>query len=204
MLKRLDIDNETAKSYIEILDGKANRLKVLTDDLVEVSKITSGNIVLTMEILNLTELIKQALGEFSDLLEEKKLEPVFRAEENCLIYADSRRMWRVIENLFNNVCKYGLAQTRVFMILKRQQDKIEFSIKNISNHKLDLTSEDLTERFFRGDVSRTTEGSGLGLSIAKSLVQVQGGTFQLEVDGDSFMVLISFHEYIQERGEGDT
>lgn len=204
LLKRLDIDNETAKSYIEILDGKANRLKVLTDDLVEVSKITSGNIVLTMEILNLTELIKQALGEFSDLLEEKKLEPVFRSEENCLIYADSRRMWRVIENLFNNVCKYGLAQTRVFMTLKRQQDKIEFSIKNISNHKLDLTSEDLTERFFRGDVSRTTEGSGLGLSIAKSLVQVQGGTFQLEVDGDSFMVLISFHEYIQERGEGDT
>lgn len=204
LLKRLDIDNETAKGYIEILDNKANRLKVLTDDLVEVSKISSGNIVLNMEIINLTELIKQAMGEFSDLLEEKKLEPVFCSDENCLIYADSRRMWRVVENLFNNVCKYGLAQTRVFMTLKRQQDKIEFSIKNISNHKLDLTSEDLTERFFRGDVSRTTEGSGLGLSIAKSLVQVQGGSFQLEVDGDSFKVLITFHEYTQERGEGET
>lgn len=203
LLKRLDIDNETARSYIEILDNKANRLKVLTDDLVEVSKISSGNIVLNMEIINLTELIKQAMGEFSDLLEEKKLEPVLSSDENCMIYADSRRMWRVIENLFNNVCKYGLAQTRVFLTLKRHQDKIEFSMKNISNHKLDLTSEDLTERFLRGDVSRTTEGSGLGLSIAKSLVQVQGGSFQLEVDGDSFKVRISFHECVPEKGEGE-
>lgn len=203
LLKRLDIQDETAKSYIEVLDTKANRLKILTDDLVEVSKISSGNIVLNMEILNLTELVRQALGEFSDLLEEKQLEAVFAGDEDLFIYADSRRMWRVIENLFNNVCKYGMAGTRVFIDLTKKENRIQFSMKNISNHKMDVSAEDLTERFFRGDVSRTTEGSGLGLSIAKSLIQVQGGTFELELDGDLFRAIISFHEYQQENERND-
>lgn len=200
LLKRLDVQDETARGYIDVLDTKAQRLKLLTDDLVEVSKISSGNIVLNMEILNLTELVKQALGEFSDILTEKQLEAVYDlGKEEAYIYADSRRMWRVIENLFNNVCKYAMANTRVFIDLIKQDNKISFHMKNVSNHKMDVSAaEDLTERFFRGDVSRTTEGSGLGLSIAKSLVQVQGGSFELELDGDLFKVNISFHEYQKE------
>jgi len=203
LLKRLKLEDDKAKEYIAVLDTKAQRLKHLTDDLVEVSKISSGNIVLNMEILDLGELVKQALGEFSDILEQYELEPVMElAEGNALIYADSRRMWRIIENLFNNVCKYAMRGTRVFITITKDSGKIVFSMKNVSNHKLDVKADDLTERFFRGDVSRTTEGSGLGLSIAKSLTQVQGGAFHLEFDGDIFKAILSFHEYVEEKEEG--
>lgn len=199
LLKRLDITEEPAKSYIDVLDGKAHRLKQLTDDLVEASKISSGNIELNMEKLNFAELLNQTIGEFSEKLEEKNLQVVFQGSRlPANIYADSRRMWRVVENLFNNICKYAMEGTRVYVDLTMQEGEVEVSIKNISRRQMNIQADELTERFIRGDSSRTTEGSGLGLSIAKSLTQVQGGTFEIQLDGDLFKVILCFDEYVEE------
>ena len=196
LLKRLKIEEEPAKGYIDILDNKAQRLKQLTDDLVEASKISSGNIELNQEKLNLTELINQSLGEFSEKLEEGMLQVVFTdGGAPAYIYADSRRMWRVVENIFNNICKYALEGTRVYIDMIQSEGRIEVSFKNISRQQMNISPEELTERFIRGDSSRSTEGSGLGLSITKSLIQVQGGVFEIQLDGDLFKVVMSFPEY---------
>lgn len=193
LLKRLKIQESPAKEYIEVLDSKSQRLKQLTDDLVEVSKISSGNITLNMEVLNLSELIQQALGEFCEKLEEAALSVVVSGgSEKTFIYADSRRMWRVIENLFNNICKYSMENTRVFVDLSVEERRVNLSLKNISRRQMDIQADDLTERFIRGDSSRSTEGSGLGLSIAKSLTQAQGGIFEIQLEGDMFKVFLSF------------
>ena len=199
LLKRQKIKEEPVRSYIDILDGKSQRLKQLTDDLVEASKISSGNIVLNREKLNLTELLNQSLGEFSEKFEEKDLQVVFEhAELQAFIYADSRRMWRIIENLFNNIYKYAMPVTRVYIYINIENGKIKASLKNISEKQLNIHSDELTERFIRGDVSRTTEGSGLGLYIAKSLTKAQGGDFDVYLDGDLFKVTLSFPQYTQE------
>ena len=196
LLKRLHIEEEPAKGYINILDSKAQRLKQLTDDLMEVSKISSGTIVLEKEKLNLTELLNQGIGEFSEKLAECGLQVVFEEDDiPAYVYADSRRMWRVVENLFNNICKYALEGTRVYINMARAEERIEVSIKNISRQQMNVRPQELAERFIRGDSSRTTEGSGLGLSIAKSLVQAHGGSFEILLDGDLFKVLFSFPEY---------
>ncbi len=196
LLKRLKIEDEPAKGYIEILDGKAQRLKQLTDDLLEASKISSGNIILNREKLNLTELLKQTIGEFSERLEERMLQMVFEDDGiPAHIYADSRRMWRIMENLFYNICKYAMENTRVHLTLSVEAETVRISIKNISRQPMNLRGDELTERFIRGDASRTTEGSGLGLFIAKSLTQAQGGTFEIQLDGDLFKVILSFPEY---------
>lgn len=203
LLKRLKITEEPAKNYIEILDTKSQRLKQLTDDLVEASKISSGNIELKREKLNLAELLHQAIGEFSDKLEDKQLTVIFDgSEQTANIYADSRRMWRIIENLFNNICKYAMETTRVYVDLVVNAGYIEVSLKNISERQMNIKSDDLTERFIRGDSSRTTEGSGLGLYIAKSLTQAQQGEFVLQLDGDLFKVLLRFPEYVEPEMSG--
>ena len=203
LLKRLKIEDEPAKSYIHILDGKSQRLKQLTDDLVEASKISSGNIELEAEKLNLTELINQGIGEFSEKMEERELQIVFtQSDTPAYILADSRRMWRVMENLFNNICKYALEGTRVYIDMDIAEGTIDVSVKNISRQQMNIRPEELTERFIRGDLARSTEGSGLGLSIAKSLVQVQGGAFQILLDGDLFKVTMSFPEYQEETSHG--
>ncbi len=205
LLKRLKIGQEPARSYIDILDSKAQRLKQLTDDLVEASKISSGNIELNQEKLNLTELINQSFGEFSEKLEEQKLQVVFENNSSpAYIYADSRRMWRVVENLFNNICKYAMEGTRVYVDMMVEDGKVGVSFKNISKQQMNIRPEELTERFIRGDSSRSTEGSGLGLSIAQSLVQVQGGSFQIYLDGDLFKIMIEFPEYVEEGPEEET
>lgn len=197
LLKRLAITQEPAREYIKILDNKTQRLKQLTDDLVEASKISSGNIELELEQLNLTELLNQGIGEFSEKMEECRLQVVFEKEDQpACIYADSRRMWRVVENLFNNICKYAMEGTRIYIDMARRDGRVEVSVKNISRQQMNIRSEELTERFIRGDSSRTTEGSGLGLYIAKSLVQVQGGNFEIFLDGDLFKTVFSFSEYI--------
>ena len=196
LLKRLKIEEEPAKGYIDILDNKAQRLKQLTDDLVEASKISSGNIELEREKLNLTELINQSLGEFSEKLEEQKLQVIFSAgDEPAYIFADSRRMWRIAENIFNNICKYALEGTRVYIDLEKKEEKIGVSFKNISKQQMNISPDELTERFIRGDSSRSTEGSGLGLSITKSLIQAQGGIFEIFLDGDLFKITMEFPEY---------
>ena len=202
LLKRLKIEEEPARNYIEILDSKAQRLKQLTDDLVEASKISSGSLVLDREKLNLTELVNQGIGEFSEKLEENRLQVIFEENDvSACIFADSRRMWRVIENLFNNICKYALEGTRVYIDMEQRENRVEVSIKNISRQQMNIRAEELTERFIRGDSSRSTEGSGLGLSIAKSLVQVQGGEFEIYLDGDLFKIMFSFPVYSAEEGE---
>ncbi len=202
LLKRLKIAEEPAKGYIDILDNKAQRLKQLTDDLVEASKISSGNIVLNREKLNLTELINQGIGEFSEKLEERGLQIVFENDDiPAYIYADSRRMWRVVENLLNNICKYAMESTRVYIDMEVENKRIRASIKNISKQQMNISPEELTERFIRGDSARSTEGSGLGLSIAQSLTRVQGGEFQIYLDGDLFKVILDFPEYAGQQNE---
>ena len=183
---------------MEVLDTKSQRLKQLTDDLVEASKISSGNIALQWEKINLVELVNQTLGEFSEKFELKRLVPVMNTTDNSMyIEADSRRIWRVMENLFNNISKYALEGTRVYLDMKDFTDgegvrHVEFSVKNISAQPLNIRAEELTERFIRGDVARSTEGSGLGLSIAKNLTEVQKGKFEIRLDGDLFKVVMTF------------
>ncbi len=201
LLKRLKIQDEPAKDYIHVLDTKSQRLKQLADDLVEASKLSSGNIELDREQINLTELLNQAVGEFAERMEEKGLKLIFEGNaRQAFIYADSRRMWRVVENLFNNIYKYALENTRVYLDLYLEEHEygrsIEVSVKNISERQMNIRADDLTERFIRGDASRATEGSGLGLYIAKNLIEAQGGDFEIQLDGDLFKVVIRFPEYI--------
>lgn len=196
LLKRLKITEEPAQSYIAVLDSKSQRLKQLTDDLVEASKISSGNIVLNLEMINFTELLNQAIGEFSDRMEEKKLQIIFDGSDvTGMIYADSRRMWRIIENLFQNICKYALEGTRVYLEMQVENGRVIASLKNISDRPMNLKGEELSERFIRGDASRTTEGSGLGLYIAKNLTKAQHGEFHIQLDGDLFKIILDFPEY---------
>ena len=200
LIKREEVDNERVRSYIKILDEKSQRLKQLTDDLVEASKISSGNINLHFEKINLVELINQTIGEFSEKFEKKALTSVINVNtQNAIIEADSRSTWRIMENLFNNVFKYALEGTRVYIAISgrmkgeaKEQEIVEISIKNISAKELNCNPEELTERFIRGDESRTTEGSGLGLSIAKNLTEAQHGTFEIVLDGDLFKVILTF------------
>lgn len=196
LIKREQVENEKIRNYIDVLDEKSQRLKQLTDDLVEASKISSGNISLHFEKINLTELMNQTIGEFSEKFELKKLTTVMNINvQNAVIEADSRRIWRVIENLFNNIYKYAMEGTRVYLTIDSLPDKvgyIELSVKNISASPLNCDPEELTERFIRGDESRTTEGSGLGLSIAKNLTEAQKGTFEIRLDGDLFKVILTF------------
>ncbi|RKM57497.1 sensor histidine kinase [Butyrivibrio sp. CB08] len=198
LLKREDIANDRAKEYIEVLDVKSQKLKQLTEDLVEASKISSGNISIELTRINFVELVNQTIGEFYEKLEKSDLQVIFKPQQQDMsIMADARHLWRVIENLLNNVCKYALAGTRVYLDMiyedKEGADKkVVFSIKNISASELNIDATELTERFIRGDVSRTTEGSGLGLSIAKNLTVAQGGDFDIRLDGDLFKVIIRF------------
>lgn len=196
LLKRQDITSEPARGYIEILDSKSQRLKELTDDLVEASKITSGNIELKLEVLNLSELLMQTIGEFSEKLEDKKLQVVAETGKlPAFVYGDSRRMWRVMENLFNNICKYAMEGTRVYAEITVEEGRVSLFLKNVSKVQMNIHAEELTERFIRGDSARSTEGSGLGLFIAKSLTNVQGGEFEIQLDADLFKVKITFPLY---------
>lgn len=198
LIKREETENEKVRDYLKILENKSQRLKQLTEDLVEASKISSGNIELQCDKLDLVELMNQTVGEFVERFEEKGLRLIVNMEERpLLIYADSRRIWRVVENLFHNVNKYALENTRVYVEVKKIPEddspgKVRLSIKNISDQPLNLEAEDLTERFIRGDAARTTEGSGLGLSIAKNLTELQKGKFEIFSDGDLFKVVITF------------
>ena len=193
LLKKEPIENENAKEYIEILDSKSQRLKNLTEDLIEASKVSTGNISLRIEKINIVELVRQAIGEFEDRFQKKGLNTILDTSENEIyIMADSKYMYRIIENLFSNVAKYALENSRVYVDLKKIEKKVKLEIKNISKDKLNISSDELMQRFVRGDKSRTTEGSGLGISIAQNLTELQHGKFNLILDGDLFKVKLEF------------
>ena len=193
LLKRENIEDEKIKQYIDILNQKSLRLKKLIEDLVEASKVSSGNVKLNIEVIDLKELLAQTLGEFEDRFETKKLKiDLEMPKEEVKIKADNRYMYRVIENLFSNITKYSIDNSRVYISLTKQNDRIKLEIKNISKDKLNISPDELMQRFVRGDKSRYTEGSGLGLSIAKSLTEMQGGKFDINIDGDLFKVIIEY------------
>lgn len=185
--------NQNVENYVDILEKKSERLKQLMEDLVEISKITSGNIMLDMQPINMVELIYQTGGEFNEIFEDVGLTVVTRLPKDpVMILADGSRLWRVVQNLYNNVAKYALKDTRVFVELKTESGIAEFSIKDVSAQRIHKSAQDLSERFVRGDESRGTEGNGLGLSIARNLTNLMGGTLEIELDGDLFTVSITF------------
>lgn len=216
LIKRENITDPRIRSYLNVLDQKSQRLKTLTEDLVEASKASTGNIHMDMTNIDLVELIYQTNGEFEDRFASRHLNLIMNvSEEPLIIRADGRSLWRVVENLYTNVCKYALEGSRVYVDIVREKadmdaimaaaaksdetgsdvrlpDRVVFTIKNISTRQLNIDPEELTERFVRGDVSRTTEGSGLGLSIAKSLTELMHGIFKITIDGDLFKASITF------------
>ena len=193
LLKKEDIQNAQIEQYIAVLDKKSQRLKKLIEDLVEASKVSSGNVKLNMEVINVKELLNQTVGEFEDKLEKKNLKiEMDLPNENMLIKADNRYLYRVIENVFSNISKYALEGSRVYIKLEKQKEEVYLEFKNISKDKLNISAEELMQRFVRGDKSRYTEGSGLGLSIAESLTELQGGKFKIDIDGDLFKVEIKW------------
>lgn len=192
LLKKENIESPKAAEYIHILDMKSQKLKTLIQDLIEASKISSGNIEYEIVPLKLHELIVQMVAEYEDKFQEHCLKIVYNNYvKDAVILADSRRMWRVMENLFSNIYKYALEGTRVYIEVTQSEDRILVAIKNISAKEINVQAEKLTERFIRGDASRNTEGGGLGLAIAQSLVVGQGGTLQILLDGDLFKVILS-------------
>lgn len=193
LLKQENFEDAKVRRYIEVLEQKSQRLKTLTEDVVEASKVSSGNITLEYMNLNLAEMIQQVSGEFEERFQARNLREVLTLpDDEVIIRADGRRMWRIFENIYNNAAKYAMEGTRIYAELAVEERNARFSLKNISEQALNISADELTERFIRGDISRSTEGSGLGLSIAKTLAQMQGGVFDLYLDGDLFKVTIEF------------
>lgn len=193
LLKKEKMPNEKATEYLMILDNKSQRLKKLTEDLVEASKASSGNIKLNKEKLNVKELVQQVSGEFEDRFKERNLEEITTfPEQDVYIKADGRYMCRILENVYSNVAKYAMENTRVYLDVVKNQHTVVIQMKNISKQELNISADELMQRFVRGETSRNTEGSGLGLSIASSLTELQGGKFHIYLDGDLFKVTIGF------------
>ena len=192
LLKKEKIENEKAQEYLEVLDRKSQRLKKLTEDLVEASKASTGSLTVNRERLGIEQLVRQAAAEYSDRLAACHLEPVLTAPDGELyVWADGRHLWRVLDNLLSNCCKYAMPGSRIYLDITQQSDTVSVTVKNVSKDPLNVPAEHLLERFVRGDDSRTMEGSGLGLSIAQSLTELQGGTFSLAVDGDLFKATVT-------------
>ena len=191
LLKTTEIKDEKALEYINVLDRKSRRLGQLMSDLVDASKVTTGNVSVHMEVINLGELVKQAGGEFESRLEQHGITLICNLPDTPVcVHADGRHMWRVLDNLFGNASKYALDGTRVYVDVSVIGQDVLMSIKNISRDQLNIRPDELMERFVRGDRSRYTEGSGLGLSIARSLVELQQGAMDILIDGDLFKVVI--------------
>lgn len=191
LLKRAEVEPEEARAYIEVLEKKAQRLKILIEDLFEASKAASGSMQLNFEKIEVNALLKQTLGEAEKKIEEAQLD--FKTnipQEKIYINADGRKIWRVFENLVSNTVKYALKGTRVYLDVKSDDEKVYIVIKNVSAYELNFDSSEITERFKRGEESRHTEGSGLGLAIAKSIIELHGGTLTISIDGDLFKVTV--------------
>lgn len=193
LLKSEDLSKEDMNVYIQILDKKSKRLKVLIEDLFEASKISSGSIELNIEKVDISEILRQALGEFHEKIESSSLNFKVNMEKDG-IYAnlDGKKTWRVFENLIGNILKYSMKNSRVYIDLETEGNKAMVTMKNISAYEMDFNTEEIFERFKRGDKARKSDGSGLGLAIAKSIVELQGGNMDIVIDGDLFKVIIEF------------
>ena len=193
LLKKEEVPGEKAREYIDVLDRQSIRLKKLLEDLLEASKASTGNITVNAAPTNVGELLRQVVGEYTEKLADAQLEPIITLpSENATIYADGRLLWRVFDNLMANIVKYAMPQTRVYLDLRSDAKMTAAAVKNVSRDRLNIPADELMERFVRGDTSRATEGSGLGLSIAQSLTELMGGTFSLMIDGDLFKVEVRF------------
>ncbi len=193
LLEKEDIQPEKAKEYVDVLNRQAARLKKLTEDLVEASKASSGSLPVHLALTDVNVLLSQLAGDYLEKLEAAQLEPIFKpAPSQPAVQADGQLLSRVLGNLFSNICKYAMPGTRVYFESAADEKTVSITFKNISKYELNIPAEELMARFVRGDRSRHTEGSGLGLSIAQSLTELQGGTFHIEIDGDLFKAIVTF------------
>jgi signal transduction histidine kinase len=193
LLKKEGLSSEHAPEYVDVLDRQSQRLKKLTEDLVEASKASTGNIQAQPEDVDVNLLLSQAAGEYAERLAAAGLTTVTTWDPSePHIRADGRLLWRVFDNLLSNVCKYALPGTRVYLSTEAKAGKVQITFRNVSRESLNISAEELMERFVRGDVSRSTEGSGLGLSIARSLTELNSGTLELTIDGDLFKATLIF------------
>ena len=184
---------EQQQQYLEVLSRQSGSMKRLIEDLMDLSKASTGNMTVNLISIDATETVNQALGEFADKLAAAELTPVFRAPaEPVMMKADGRLVWRVLSNLLGNTVKYAMPGTRLYIDLLRTQTQVILSLKNVSREAQSASAEELMERFVQGDMSRSAEGSGLGLNIAQSLMEVQGGKLRLLLDGDLFKVTLVF------------
>ncbi|MGN0492626.1 MAG: histidine kinase dimerization/phospho-acceptor domain-containing protein [Acutalibacteraceae bacterium] len=193
LIKKEEPENGNIKEYIDVLDRQSSRLKKLIEDLMEASKASTGNLAVNLTVCEAGVLLSQTVGEFDERLHAAGLTPVVNIPEKPVkIMADGRHLWRVFDNLMNNICKYSQVGTRVYLDVSERDGRAKITFRNISKYELNITGEELTERFVRGDKSRNTEGSGLGLSIARSLTELQNGSLQIDIDGDLFKVTLTF------------
>lgn len=200
LIKKEPTESETMREYIEVLDRQSNRLKKLIEDLMEASKASTGNLPVNPEVCDATVVLTQIVGEFSEKAEANQLEMVVECPQPPVeIYVDGRHLWRIIDNLMGNICKYAQPGTRVYITLEKFHGMVIMTFRNISKDRLKMTGEELFGRFVRGDSSRNTEGHGLGLSIAKSLTELMHGNLAVQIDGDLFKVILSFEEYQEDK-----
>ena len=193
MLRSEDIDDNTRKAYLSILDKKSKRLKILVEEIFEAAKLSSGEIEFHIEKTDIKELLIQSVVELDDKIQESRLDFIIDTpDEPIFTMADGKRTFRAFENLITNITKYSAPNTRVYIDLFVENDTISIIFKNISNYRLNLSPDEFLERFRRGDSSRNTEGSGLGLSITQSIINTQNGTMDLNIDGDLFKVILQF------------
>jgi len=204
LLSKEELHNEKATEYLEVLDRQSAKLKKLIEDLMEASKASSGSLPVDSQQLEAGVFVTQTVGEFEEKLSLAGLELIVsKPEEPVYIMADGRHIWRVVDNLMNNICKYSQTGSRVYVNLEATEKSVSITFRNISKYPLNINSEELTERFVRGDKSRSTEGHGLGLSIAQSLMKLTGGRMNIIVDGDLFKVVLAFDRFIPDIQELD-
>ena len=191
---REDASDEDIKKYIKTINEKSLKLKTLIENLFEVAKVNSNNIELNKMNIDIVQMLSQTIGEWSDEFSSRNIEAILNSNEDSIILnLDGEQTYRIFDNVFSNISKYAQDNTRVYIDVLKSENKSKITIKNVSKYSLNISAQELRERFIRGDESRNTEGSGLGLAIATSLTEIQGGKFDIEIDGDLFKVIIEFN-----------
>ena len=199
MLQQDDLSENTRKEYVGILQQYSNRLSTLIEDLFEVSKVNSGNIHLDIMELDINALLDQAHAECSERLDEKQLTIIKNSDTSIMVELDGGKTFRIFENLFTNIAKYALSSTRVYVDIVENKETVEIQFKNVSEEPLNFNTEEIVERFVRGDKSRHTSGSGLGLAIVKSFTEAQDGSFKIETDGDLFKAIVILPKHVDKK-----